>query len=102
MFGLVQAVYRRIDAPDMDDAKDAAGDAKRAASAACAEWDEAGAAGRASEDGVDALLVGGVSSFSDGPLGRFSPRSHLLTIEGLTLSAIANVAWLMSPSRECA
>jgi len=31
VFGLVQAVYRRIDAPDMDDAKDAAGDAKRAA-----------------------------------------------------------------------
>jgi len=31
VFGLVKAVYRRIDAPDMDDAKDAAGDAKRAA-----------------------------------------------------------------------
>jgi hypothetical protein len=31
VFGLIQAVYRRIDAPGMEDAKDAAGDAKHAA-----------------------------------------------------------------------
>jgi len=41
-------------------------------------------------------------SFSEGPLGRTSPRSHLLMRIVLTFSASAKVAWLMCEcSRIC-
>ena len=37
-------------------------------------------------------------SFSEGPLGRFSPRSHSLTSFGFTFRKCANLPWL-TPAR---
>jgi hypothetical protein len=48
------------------------------------------------------LVVANVSSFNEGPLGFFSPLSHWLTSDFVTLSTNANIAWLIwALSRIC-